>query len=148
TNQFLSDRSKDKRAKLIDRLLGSEYRDEYARNWADIWANLLIGRRVDGDRRGLVSREGPETWLRGAFAGNLPYDQFVRQLVSANGANQPDEEGFNGAVNFLLDNLQEKATPATTKTAKLFLGVQVQCTQCHDHPFNTWKQEQFWGFNA
>jgi len=148
TNQFLSDRSKDKRAKLVARLLGSEYRDEYARNWASIWANLLIGRRVDGDRRGLVSREGLETWLHGAFVANLPYDQFVRQLVSANGANQPDEEGFNGAVNFLLDNLQEKATPATTKTAKLFLGVQVQCTQCHDHPFNTWKQEQFWGFNA
>ncbi|HQU42362.1 MAG TPA: DUF1549 domain-containing protein, partial [Pirellulales bacterium] len=50
--------------------------------------------------------------------------------------------------NFVLDNLQENATTATAKTARYFLGLQVQCTQCHNHPFNDWKQDQFWGMNA
>jgi hypothetical protein len=83
-----------------------------------------------------------------AFQRNKSYDTLVSELIAANGANAPGSEDFNGAVNFLLDNLQDKATPATAKTARLFLGVQVQCTQCHDHPFNTWKQDQFWGLNA
>jgi hypothetical protein len=51
-------------------------------------------------------------------------------------------------VNFLLDNLDEKAAPATAKVAKVFLGLQVQCTQCHNHPFNDWKQDAFWQMNA
>lgn len=148
TRRFLDDRDQQKRAKLVDRLLSSEHRDEYAQNWAAIWTNLLLGRKADGDRRGLVNRNGLEIYLRDAFAENRPYDRLVHELISANGANNPDDEGFNGAVNFLLDNLQEKATPATTKTARIFLGVQVQCTQCHNHPFNTWKQNQFWGLNA
>lgn len=148
TEQFLKSRDKDKRGKLIEALLSSAYREEFARNWSGIWTNLLLGRKLDADRRGLVNREGLETYLHDAFSRNLAYDRMVHELVSANGANQPDEPGFNGAVNFLLDNLQDKATPATTKTARLFLGVQVQCTQCHDHPFNTWKQNQFWGLNA
>jgi hypothetical protein len=57
-------------------------------------------------------------------------------------------EDFNGAVNFVLGNLQENAVPATAKTARLFLGMQVQCTQCHNHPFNDWKQDQFWELNS
>lgn len=148
TQAFLADRKADKKARLVERLLSSDYADEYARHASDVWTNLLVGRRVDNDRRGLVNREGLAEYLRGAFAANTPYDRLVVDLIAANGANKPGEEGFNGAVNFLLDNLQDNATPATAKTARIFLGMQVQCTQCHDHPFNTWKQEQFWGFNA
>ena len=51
-------------------------------------------------------------------------------------------------MNFLVGNLQENAATATAKTARYFLGMQVQCTQCHNHPFNEWKQDQFWGMNA
>jgi hypothetical protein len=148
TVRFVEDRAKDKRLHLVQRLLSSEYRDEYARNWTGVWTNLLIGRSVNGDRRGLVNRAGLETYLYEAFQRNKSYDTLVSELIAANGANAPGSEDFNGAVNFLLDNLQDKATPATAKTARLFLGVQVQCTQCHDHPFNTWKQDQFWGLNA
>ena len=50
--------------------------------------------------------------------------------------------------NFLINKLPENATEATSKTAKYFLGLQVQCTQCHNHPFNDWKQDQFWSMNA
>ncbi|MBX9791073.1 MAG: DUF1549 and DUF1553 domain-containing protein [Pirellulales bacterium] len=147
--RYLGDKRPDKRARLVDDLLSSSYADEYARAAATRWTNLLIGRAAAGrDRQGLVSREGLEQYLHAAFLENRPYDRLVYELISANGANQPESEGFNGAVNFLLDNLQDKGTSATAKTARIFLGVQVQCTQCHNHPFNNWKQQQFWGFNA
>jgi hypothetical protein len=96
----------------------------------------------------MISREGMQQYLRRSFLRNKPYDEFVHDLVAANGANKPGEENYNGAVNFLLDNLDEGATPATAKTARIFLGLQVQCTQCHNHPFNDWKQDQFWSLNA
>ena len=73
----------------------------------------------------------------------MPYDRFVFELVSAEGTS--DE---NGAVNFLARHLNNGAVPATAITARIFLGLQVQCTQCHNHPFNDWKQSQFWSMNA
>jgi hypothetical protein len=149
TQRYLSDKRPDKRARLVDDLLSSSYAEEYARAAATRWTNLLIGRAAAGrDRQGLVSREGLDQYLQAAFLENRPYNRIVFELVGANGANQPGIEGFNGAVNFLLDNLQDNATSATAKTARIFLGVQVQCTQCHNHPFNNWKQQQFWGMNA
>ena len=149
TERYLADKRADKRARLVEELLSSSFAEPYARAAATRWTNLLIGRAAAGrDRQGLVSRDGLEQYLHAAFLENRPYDRIVFELVSANGVNQPGMEGFNGAVNFLLDNLQDKATSATAKTARIFLGVQVQCTQCHNHPFNNWKQQQFWGMNA
>ena len=79
-----------------------------------------------------------------------PYDRFVEELVTATGSNTNKEgvEGFNGATNFLSGKMEEAGVQATAKTAQVFLGVQVQCTQCHNHPFNKGKQNQFWEFNA
>ncbi len=147
--RFTADKSPKKKAALVDQLLETEpYVDEYTRNCTTIWTNLLIGRSGGNDRRSMVNRDGMRQYLRESFAKNKPYDALVRELVSARGANKPGEEGFNGAVNFVFDNLQENATTATAKVSRLFLGLQVQCTQCHDHPFNEWKQDQFWGMNA
>jgi hypothetical protein len=139
-----------KRRALVDKLLDSDkYAEEYARNWTAIWTNTLIGRPpAQRDRRRLVNREGMQQYLRRSFLKNKGYDTMVSELVSATGCSKPGEEGYNGAVNFLLDNLQENAATATAKTARYFLGLQVQCTQCHNHPFNEWKQDQFWGMNA
>jgi len=147
---FVSDKSATKRQALVDRLIDSDkYIEEYARNWTTIWSNLLVGRPpAQRDRRQLVNREGMQQWLRRSFLKNKSYDAMVYELVAATGNNTPGEEGYNGAVNFLLDNLQENAATATAKTARYFLGLQVQCTQCHNHPFNEWKQDQFWGMNA
>ncbi len=78
----------------------------------------------------------------------MPYDRMVYELVAATGVSKPGEEGFNGFVNFMAGNLEENAVQATAKTAQIFLGIQVQCTQCHNHPFNNWKQNQFWELNA
>lgn len=148
---FLNDKAKNKREALVNRLLDSDdYVEEYARNWMTIWTNTLIGRPKSArdEARDMVDRDGMQQYLRRTFLTNKPYDKFVFELISATGANKPGEEGYNGAVNFILDNLQENATTATAKTARYFLGLQVQCTQCHNHPFNDWKQDQFWGMNA
>ena len=147
TNRYTADRLPQKKRRLLDELLTSDHAvEEYARNWANIWSGLLIGRGLQPGS--LASREGLHQYLRRSFQRNKPYDQFVAELVSAEGANQPGEEDFNGAVNFLLDNLQENGRPATAKTARIFLGQQVQCTQCHNHPFNESQQNQFWDFSS
>jgi hypothetical protein len=67
----------------------------------------------------------------------------VRELVSSSGSNKE-----NGAVNYVLAHLEFDAVPLTSRTTRLFLGQQIQCTQCHDHPSNEWKQMDFWGINA
>ncbi|MDA7980339.1 MAG: DUF1549 and DUF1553 domain-containing protein [Pirellulales bacterium] len=149
TKKFTADKASDKREQLVDALLYSdEYIEEYARNWTNIWTNILIGRTGGTQQGTLVDREGLQQYLRSSFLYNKPYDDMVVELVSARGVNKPGEENYNGAVNFLLDNVEENATPATAKVSKIFLGTQVQCTQCHNHPFNDWNQASFWEMNA
>ncbi len=147
--EFTADKSPDKREKLVDRLMASDvYLSEFAGNWGNIWTNLLLG-RDDDSRGGVVNREGFQQFVRRAVLHNKPYDQFVHDLLTATGSNQPGADDYNGAVSFVLQNLSEKAVPATAKTARLFLGVQVQCTQCHNHPFiKGADQSQFWELNA
>lgn len=132
---FLSDTATDKRRRLVDKLLDDP---AYIKNWSNLWANILVGR---ANNRG--NRPGLERWLRDALYRNVAYDKFVYELIAAEGDSQQ-----NGAVNFLAAHLNEQAVPATAITARVFLGMQVQCTQCHNHPFNDWKQAQFWGLNA
>jgi hypothetical protein len=147
---FVSDRSPNKRRDLVRKLLyDDDYTEEYARNWTTIWTNILIGRSGGTERNTMISREGMQKYLRDTFARNKPYDHMVRELVTATGSTAPGADDFNGAANFLVMKVnEEKATLATAATAKIFLGLQVQCTQCHDHPFNEWKQAKFWQMNA
>jgi hypothetical protein len=148
---FLADSSPTKKADLVARLLGDDYVDEYARNLTDVWTTVLIGRNVENER---VNRPGMRQYLRRAFKKNTPYDRFMEELVAATGvnANRRGLEGFNGATNFLSGKMEEmgveNGVQATAKTAQVFLGLQVQCTQCHNHPFNKGKQNQFWELNA
>ncbi len=153
--KFTSSKGRRRKAELVDRLLSldaesaEQYVEEYARNWTTIWTNILVGRADDDDDDDRpVNRPGMQQYLRRSFVANKSYDQLVLDLVSAKGSNTPGTPDYNGAVNFILDNLQENAATATAKTARYFLGLQVQCTQCHNHPFNSWKQDQFWGMNA
>lgn len=148
--EFATDKSSDKRGQLIDKLLHDDsYTEEYANHWSTIWTNLLIGRGGGNDRRELTNRDGMQKYLRDSFAINKPYDQMVQELVSAQGNSKPGTENFNGAVNFLIGKVnEEKGTLATSATSRIFLGQQVQCTQCHNHPFNQWKQQKFWEFNS
>ncbi|HEV3138208.1 MAG TPA: DUF1549 domain-containing protein, partial [Pirellulales bacterium] len=146
--RFQDEPAHDRKIRLANRLLGEECVEEYARNWTTLWTNLLIGRSGGTERRMLVNREGLQQSLRRAFQRNMPYDRLAFELISAKGVSKPGDEGFNGFVNFLAGNLQENGVPATAKTSQIFLGLQIQCTQCHNHPFNDWKQNQFWEMNA
>ena len=135
--EFLSDKRFDKRALLVDDLLDDP---AYVANWTTIWTNLLVGRSQTSED---VNRPALQQFLRRSFARNRPWSEVVFDLVSAEGDNRD-----NGATNFLLAHLNNEAVPATAVTARLFLGMQVQCTQCHHHPFNDWKQSHFWELNS
>jgi hypothetical protein len=147
---FVKDKAKDKREKLINKLLNDpQYTEEYAANWSTIWTNVLIGRNGGMEDDTLISRDGMQKYLRDTFARNKPYDKMVFELVTATGSTKAGTENFNGATNFLVMKVnEENAVQATAATSKIFLGLQVQCTQCHNHPFNQWKQQKFWEFNA
>lgn len=145
---FLKNRSENKKAELVNKLLGDQYVEEYARHWTTIWTNILIGRTGGTDDDSLTSREGMKQYLRRALQHNKPYDQMVYELVTAAGTTTPGSPKFNGATNYLVDKYADKGVLATAKTAQIFLGLQVQCTQCHNHPFNDWKQNSFWELNA
>jgi hypothetical protein len=134
--KFLAEKETDKRARLINRLLDDP---AYARNFTTIWTNNLIGRATPRD----INRPALQKFLREAFGKNRGWQEVVSDLLTAEGASNE-----NGASNFLLSHLNDGAVPATAISAKLFLGMQVQCTQCHNHPFNDWKQNSFWEFNS
>ena len=130
--EFLDNKDPGKRAKLIDELLAS---DEYGKHMADVWKDLLVKRNSDNR---LVPFDPLVDWLTKNFNENRPWDQIVRDLLTAEG---PQDE--NGAVTyFLANNTVDKMTDSTTK---VFLGVQLQCAQCHNHPFTDWKQAEYWG---
>jgi len=145
---YMKAREQNRETRLVDRLLGDDYAAEYARHWANVWTTVLIGR--DTNNR-MVDRDGMRQYLSESFKANVPYDRFVEELLTATGDNA-DREGakqFNGATNFLSGKLADGGIQATAKTAQIFLGLQVQCTQCHNHPFNSGvKQNQFWELNA
>ncbi len=142
---YIASRDKNKKSKLILDLVNSE---DYTKHWAGIWSNLLIGRQPGRN----IDGRALQKYLRDSFADNKPWNRLVYELVTAKGGSTTKsvEAGvaFNGATNFMLAHMNDGNVPATAFTTRLFLGVQVQCTQCHDHPFNDRTQEAFWGINA
>jgi hypothetical protein len=146
--RFTDVKVSQRRDALVTRLLGDEHRAERSRWLAARWANLLVGRTGGTNGDSLVHRPSLVAYLRQRMLENTPYDRFVRELVTASGSVRPEDDDHNGAANFLADKMEENGVQATAKTAQLFLGVAVQCTQCHDHPFNEHRQNQFWELNA
>jgi Protein of unknown function (DUF1553)/Protein of unknown function (DUF1549) len=135
TQNYLADQSLDKRTTLIDRLLE---RPEYADFWANKWADLL---RPNPYRAGIKSVWNIDAWLRDAFRRNLPYDQFVRELITAQGSTWK-----NGATVIFRDRPEPIEIGASV--SQLFLGVRLECAKCHHHPFEVWSQDDFFGFAA
>lgn len=136
-SDFVGSESPRKRDELLNQLLTSRRASE---NLAVIWTNLLIGRSNSRD----VDQDSLFSFLLKQFDANQPWMDTVGQLIAAEGRSDQ-----NGATNFLLAHLNDQATPATAVTARLFLGQQVHCTQCHDHPFAKERQQQeFWSLNA
>jgi len=135
TRAFLADQSPDKRAKLIDRLLG---RPEYADWWASKWADLI---RPNPYRVGMKAVFNLDGWLRESFRQNKPYDRFVRELLTAQGSTWR-----NGAAVMFRD--RREPDEITTMVSQLFLGVRLDCAKCHHHPFEVWSQDDFYSLAA
>lgn len=135
---FLQDADPGKRTKLIDKLLDDP---RYAVQQAAVWDLVLFGRNPPGGEATRL-RPGFENWLRTKFAKNEPYDQWVRELLLAEG-NSVDQ----GAPLFYV---QYRAQPEETMVAvsRIFLGTQLACAQCHDHPKDKWTQLDFYGMAA
>ncbi len=128
---FLDDKSSNKREKLIDTLLADPH---YGRRMADIWAAKLYT-RDSGNR--FVLKEPLYKWLEEQFNKNEPWDKFVAGLITATGT-----VADNPAVTYFLTN--RSVDKLTDTTAQHFLGIQLQCAQCHNHPFTGWKQSEYW----
>jgi len=133
---FLADTTADKRDKLVDKVLE---RPEYADYWANMWGDLLRNKREgEEQKRGTYAFSA---WIRDCFARNLPYDQFVREILTAQG-----EVGDNPAVNWYRHVRNQ--VHLVNDTSQLFLGTRLSCANCHHHPYEKISQEDYWGFAA
>lgn len=146
--EFLADKDPAKRTKTIDKLLASE---DYVLHWSKYWRDVFTTRVTDQRARAIA--RAFEEWLVESFAKNQSWDKIARELITADGkitfrynpsATDEKQEKSNGAAYFLLSYQGADAiNDRTAETSRIFLGIQIQCAQCHDHPFDGWKQEQF-----
>lgn len=134
---FISDShdSHWKRDKLIDQLVGGP---EYLEHWTNKWADLL---QVNSKFLGREGAESFRNWIRTAVQENRPYDQFARELITANGSTKDNPAGSYYKI------LRE---PEATmeNTTHLFLATRFNCNKCHDHPFERWTQDQYYQLSA
>jgi hypothetical protein len=139
TRAFVVSRGgKEKRGKLIEYLLNTpEYADNMAHYWRDV-----IKFRATNENAGQVGYNQMEDWLADQFEKNTPWDEISRKMITATG--RTDE---NGAVALTLAH-DSQAVEMAGEVSRIFLGVQIQCAQCHDHPNDSWKRTQFHEFAA
>ncbi|MGI9471488.1 MAG: DUF1549 and DUF1553 domain-containing protein [Rubripirellula sp.] len=128
---FLNDSAADKRAGYIDRLLGS---DDHADYFAGKWNTILRNRRDGGALR--FSNVAFHQWIRDSIADNKPYDQFVREIITASGsvASHPPVAWYQQ-----VSDTNQRIEDA----AQLFLGQRIQCARCHHHPYEKWSQADY-----
>lgn len=134
---FLKDAATDKRAKLIDRLLANP---RYATHIAQVWSKMLLPAVAQNERPAEVA--GFTAWLRRRFAENIRYDIVVADLLTTTGSSNRG----GAALFYTASGLKPEELAAST--SRIFLGVQIHCAQCHNHPFDHWRQEDFWSYAA
>jgi hypothetical protein len=133
--KFLADKDTKKREKLIDALVDTP---EFADFWALKWADVLRSSRKTIQVKGSY---GMQAWLRNHFQKNTPMDKIVQEIVTANGNtyNNPPANYYR---------IAKDPTALAETTAQLFLGVRMQCAKCHNHPFERWSQDDYYGMAA
>ncbi len=134
---YLNDSSPDRYVKLVDRLVASP---DHATHLASVWRTFLLPEGVDLARFGGIPAF--DEWLSGRFGDNVPYDRLVRELLLAEG--RLSKSGpllFYSAAKLDADQL-------AGRTARVFLGMRLDCAQCHDDPFEPWTQQDFWSYAA
>ncbi|RUL86926.1 DUF1549 domain-containing protein [Tautonia sociabilis] len=134
---FLADDRSDKRARLVDALLD---RPEYAETFAIKWADILRNKRA-GNARYQRSTYRFYDWIRRQLDQNTPFDEFTRQILAANGSPETTP-----ATVWYRDLKQPDQF--VDDSAQVFLGMRLQCAKCHHHPFETWSQDDYYGFAA
>lgn len=132
---FLADKGAKKRDKLIDTLVETP---EFADFWALKWADVLRSSRKTIQVKGSY---GMQAWLRGHFLANTPMDEVVREVITSNG-----DTYANPPANYY--RIAKDPTALAETTAQLFLGVRMQCAKCHNHPFERWSQDDYYGMAA
>lgn len=147
--QFAQSSNGDRRQRLVDQLLhGPQYRREFARHWAGVWTDALLGPAISPGKSQLASREGLRQYLHQSLLDNKPHDQLTTELIAATGTSTPGAPQFNGATNFVLSGVQADKAHLAAAVGRVFLGRQAQCAQCHDHPGGEMSQQQFWQLAA
>ena len=135
TSRFLADQASDKRARLIDELLE---RPEYSKFWALKWGDILrlTSGQVGGDGVHKYYR-----WVERAIRENMPYDQFSRELLASAGSTLT-----NPPANFY--RTAGDTNDCVETVSQVFLGARLQCAKCHNHPFERWTQDNYYGMAA
>jgi hypothetical protein len=147
---FLADTNPKKRQLLIDRLLDSPL---YVHHWTNVWRTALLPQTNVPEAQQFLP--GFERWLRERLKQNTPYDQMVRQILTA----PLESVGMRRRQQQMMTN--DEATPVAfymanelkpeniaSSTSRLFLGIKLECAQCHNHPMDVWRRQQFWEFAA
>lgn len=140
---FLEDTTSDKRALLINRLVADK---QFDKNLARVWRTMLVPREARAGSDAVF-----EEWLARQFAADVPFDDIARQIVTAGGAETTLENGApppDSAPTTYLQAAGGDAAGMAGSITRDFLGVRLECAQCHDHPFAKWKQDEFWGVAA
>ena len=132
TRAFLTDRSPRKRAKAVDRALA---RPEFTDYWTQRWADVLM---INSKSIGGTGAHAFHQWLKQQIQHDRPYNEWVHSIIVAEG-----NSGTSGAVNFYRE--QRSPENVTRAVSQAFLGIRMDCAQCHHHPFEKWGQEDFYG---
>ncbi len=137
TVAFLKDADPAKRAKAVERLLEDP---RFGTSMATEWDLVLFGRNPSNPE--IRKREGFQKWLAERFSKNVPYDEWVRELILAEG-----NSAEQGAPAYLIQ-FRGQALETAEAVSKVFMGAQIRCARCHDHPNDKWSQKDFYGFAA
>lgn len=129
---FGLDPDPEKRTRLVDRLLESE---EYSRNWARYWSDVIYTNATE--ERARITQGTFEDWLAAKFAADAPWDEIATELLTATGSISED-----GQTALIFAHTGQPAELAG-EVSRIFLGIQIQCANCHDHPTDSWTREQF-----
>jgi hypothetical protein len=140
TTEFLKSSDADKRTSLIDKLLAS---DGYVQNFYNYWADILrMKSQMVGGGQSLPAFYGYSKWLKDSLRDNKPYDQMVREVVTADGKSYE-----NGAIGFYIRDYNMPLDNMAV-TTQIFLGTSMVCAQCHNHPFDKWTQMDYYQMAA
>ena len=140
TEGFLADDSPSSRTRLIDSLLAS---DGYVHHFYHFWADLLRAKtQISGQGNSHASGYAYEEWIKESLRTNKPYDQLVRELLTASG-----KPWTNGAIGYYLRDFGMPLDNLAI-TSQVFLGTQIVCAQCHNHPFDSWTQMDYYHMAA